>query len=145
MYSVKANYKYHDSESWECKKVNLDGVIDEGRFFVKRNRGKQEGYLVLAPFIVNSSNRDNYFKSEETYKAHTSNRKFIINLGWIPRSRKHLVYDSVDTDAYGEETYTTREEALAKQNQDGLVRDPLTPNTTVPVTNLTAYIRRGEA
>lgn len=125
--------------------MNLDGVIGEGRFFVKRNRGKQEGYLVLAPFIVNSSNRDAYFRSEDTYKAHTSHRKFIINLGWIPRSRKHLVYDSVETDAYGEETYSKREEALAKQKQDGLIRDPLCPDTTVPVTNLTAYIRRGEA
>jgi hypothetical protein len=32
--------------------VNVDGVIKGGRFFVKRNRGKQEGYLVLAPFVV---------------------------------------------------------------------------------------------
>lgn len=94
--------------------MNLDGVISDGRFFVKRNRGKQEGYLVLAPFIVNSSNVDSYFRNEETYKTHTTNRKFIINLGWIPKSRKHLVYDSIETDAYGEETYTKREEALAK-------------------------------
>jgi hypothetical protein len=27
--------------------------VKDGRFFVKRNRGNQEGYLVLAPFTVN--------------------------------------------------------------------------------------------
>jgi hypothetical protein len=73
------------------------------------------------------------------------NRKFVINLGWIPKSRKHLVYDTIDNDAFGEELFTERDEALEKQKKDGLVRDPLTPQLTVPVTNVTAYVRRGEA
>lgn len=33
---------------------------------------------------------------------------------------------------------------MEKQSRDGLVRDPLTPNIVVPVTNVTAYIRKGE-
>ena len=33
---------------------------------------------------------------------------------------------------------------MAKQNDDGFTRDPLLPENTVPITNVTAYIRRGE-
>jgi len=35
-------------------------------------------------------------------------------------------------------------EALEKQKEDGLIRDPLTPEITVPISNITAYIRTGE-
>ena len=101
--------------SWDCKKVNIDGVVKGGRFFVKRNRGKQEGYLVLAPFVVNTANNETFAKSPEAYQAATLNRKFIINLGWIPRSRKHLVFTTVPDNPVGEESYLNREEALAKQ------------------------------
>ena len=51
-YSVKTDFDHYKVEDWNCKKVNLDGVLKEGRFIVKRVRGKQEGYMVLAPFIV---------------------------------------------------------------------------------------------
>jgi hypothetical protein len=53
-------------------------------------------------------NTEPYVRKEETYKAMTINRKFIINLGWIPKSRKHQVYTTVDIDAYGEEPYPDR-------------------------------------
>ena len=142
-YSVKTEFQYHNPERWNCRKVNLDGVIGEGRMFVKRNRGKQEGYLVLAPFIINTMNPDTFYK-EELHRSHNSNRKFVINLGWIPRSRKHLVYDSIGTGAFGQEVYTDRIEALEQQEQDGLIRDPLKPELSVPITNLTAYVRNKE-
>jgi hypothetical protein len=112
---------------------------------VKRNRGKQEGYLVLAPFTVNSVNFEALAPNMAIYNAHTSNRKFIVNLGWIPRSRKHLVFSTITGEAFGEETYEDRAEALAKQDEDGLTRDPLNPEFTVPVTNITAYVRKGES
>ena len=143
MDSVKNGFEYHNPEVWECKKVNLDGVIKDGRFFIKRNRGKQEGYMVMAPFVTNSRNEDAFVK-EETYAAHTTNRKFLINLGWIPKSRKYLVYDTIDIDAFGEEVYTDRQEALQKQEEDGIVRDPLVPELTSAITNVTAYVRKGE-
>ena len=56
---------------------------------MKRNRGKQEGYMVLAPFIVQTSNNEG--NDNENYNLHNSHRKFILNLGWIPKSRKHLL------------------------------------------------------
>jgi hypothetical protein len=143
-YSVKQGFDRFKAGEWECKKVNLDGVIKEGRFFVKRSRGKQEGYLVLAPFVVETINTETYVKSPEFYTANNAHRKFIINLGWIPRSRKHLVYTTVPENVVGEETYEDRIEALRKQEQDGLIRDPLKPDITVPITNVTAYVRKGE-
>lgn len=111
---------------------------------MKRNRGSQEGYFVLAPFVVNSINTEPFARTRAAYTAMTINRKFVINLGWIPRSRKHQVYTTVGIDAYGEEPYPDRNEALKKQAADGLRRDPLMPDMTVPVTNLTCYIRKGE-
>lgn len=141
---VKSQFEYHNPERWDCKKVNLDGVIGDGRFFIKRNRGKQEGYMVFAPFIVSSFNGDNIY-NEDTYGVHTSHRKFIMNLGWIPRSHKHLAYDTINEDIFGEEVYTERIDALKKQKEDGLVRDILCPEQTVPVTNMTAFVRKGEA
>lgn len=33
---------------------------------------------------------------------------------------------------------------MAKQNEDGFIRDPLLPENTVPITNVTAYVRKGE-
>lgn len=118
-------------------------MIGAGRFLVKRNRGKQEGYNVLAPFVISSTNPYTIVDSD-TFHSKDSNRKFILNLGWIPRSRKHLAFETIGNSAFGEETYETRQEAVEKQNKDGLVRDPLTPNIVVPVTNVTAYIRKGE-
>jgi hypothetical protein len=143
-YTVKKDFDYHKPEGWLARKVNIDGVVNEGRFLVKRNRGKQEGYCVLAPFTVSSVNSE-YFVDPESYNLHNSNRKFIINLGWIPRSRKHYVFDTIPDDVLGEETYANRSEAVAKQSQDGLIRDPLTPSISVPVTNVTAYVRLAEA
>lgn len=125
--------------------MNLDGTIKAGRFFVKRNRGKQEGYLVLAPFVVSTQNLESVYKTPESYEANNLHRKFIINLGWIPRSRKHLVYTTIPENVIGEETYEDRQEALSKQEEDGLIRDPLQPDISVPVTNVTAYVRRGES
>lgn len=100
--------------------------------------------MVLAPFVINMINTSPYCQAQGPYTAMTINRKFVINLGWIPRSRKHQVYTTVDIDAYGEEPYPDRNEALEKQANDGLTRDPLMPSMTVPVTNLTCYIRKGE-
>jgi hypothetical protein len=113
---------------------------------VKRNRGKQEGYYVLAPFVVNSHNSESSMSivSIDNYNVLTRKRKFILNLGWIPRSRKYLVYNSFSSDFLGEQIYNNRQEALAKQREDGLPRDPLVPETTVPITNISAYVRRGE-
>ena len=85
----------------------MDGSIGDGRFFIKRNRGKQEGYYVIAPFIINSYNNDVYI-DDSSYGVHTANRKFLVNLGWIPRSRKYLVYNTIDNDAYAQETTDTR-------------------------------------
>jgi hypothetical protein len=145
VYAVKSEFNRFRVGDWDCKKVNLDGVIKAGRFFVKRNRGKQEGYLVLAPFVVETSNGETHVRSQETYEANNQHRKFVINLGWIPRSRKHLVYTTVPENVIGEETYQDREEALRKQAEDGLIRDPLQPELSVPVTNVTAFVRRGES
>ncbi len=63
----------------------------------------------MAPFTVNSKNVETYVRSPETYKIHNIHRKFIINLGWIPRSRKHLVADTISSEPFGEETYASRQ------------------------------------
>jgi len=46
--------------------------------------------MVLAPFVVSSNNTE--VNINDKYNLHTSNRKFILNLGWIPKSRKHLIF-----------------------------------------------------
>ncbi|MCB0371139.1 MAG: hypothetical protein KDD45_17405 [Bdellovibrionales bacterium] len=57
---VKSDYNFREPENWECKKVNLDGVIGDGRFLIKRSRGTQEGYLIMAPFIISSKFTQTY-------------------------------------------------------------------------------------
>lgn len=111
---------------------------------IKRNRGKQEGYLILAPFIVNSRINDTNFKSEVSQKSRTAHRKFILNLGWIPKTHKQNIFNILDNEAFNQEVYTDRTEALQKEAQDGIVRDPLNETYSVPVTNITAYVRKGE-
>jgi hypothetical protein len=74
------------------------------------------------------------------------NRKFILNLGWIPKTHKHLAFNAVPADVAGEEvTYEDRDEAVRKQKEDGLKRDPLNPGQTVRITNVTAYVRKAES
>lgn len=113
---------------------------------MKRSRGKQEGYYVLAPFVVNSSNTESNISplGIEKYNVHTRKRKFLLNLGWIPRSRKYLIYETFSSDFIGEEVCKDRQEALFKQTEDGLHRDQLLGESTVPITNISAYVRRGE-
>ena len=82
--------------------------------------------------------------TSEAYEAANHHRKFVLNMGWIPKSRKHLIFITVPEDILGEQVLVEREEALAKQNEDGLIRDELLPELTVPVSNITAYVRRGE-
>ena len=119
----------------------MDGVLGRGRFFIKRQRGDQEGYLVLAPFTINSVNLSFFDKNHD---RNTANRKFVLNMGWIPKSRKHLVYSTIPQNVIGEETYEDRIEALAKTEEDGIIRDPLQVNASKPVVNVTAFVRRGE-
>ena len=64
-------------------------------------------------------------------------------MGWIPRSRKHLVYENFPSDFIPEELCADRQEAMEKQRKDGIIRDPLIPDILAPVTNVTAYVRRG--
>lgn len=93
--------------------MNLDGIIGEGRFLIKRNRGKQEGYYVFAPFIIQSENNQVYY-DEDTYQSKTHNRKLLLNLGWMPKTRKHLIFATFGSDIYGQEVYEDRNEALEK-------------------------------
>lgn len=39
-------------DSYEGAKIRVAGALQPGRFVIKRKRGDQEGYIVLAPFIV---------------------------------------------------------------------------------------------
>jgi len=78
----------------------MEGVVKPGRFFVKRNRGTQEGYLVMAPFVI--SHRNYSIQLEEAANSNHY-RKFILNLGWVPKSHKNLVFNTVSLGSSGEE------------------------------------------
>ena len=119
-------------------------MLGEGRFFIKRQRGEQEGYLVLAPFTFQSLNVSAFDKDSSVHARNTVNRKLVLNMGWIPKSRKHLAYSTVPNSVLGEEVYESREEALEKEEIDGIIRDPLEYNSARPVVNITAFIRRSE-
>lgn len=120
-------------------------MLGAGRFFIKRKRGEQEGYLVLAPFVTNAVNNSFHdYEDENKHAAMTANRRFVLNMGWIPKSRKHLVYSTVPNNVLGEEIYLDREEALTKQKKDGIIRDPLAVNSARPVVNITAFVRKAE-
>lgn len=112
--------------------------MKEGRFLVKRNRGNEEGYIVMAPFTVQ---RDKALANKRKVE-----RKFIINMGWIPKHSKHLVKTLTAADALGENQYTdeNRIEALEKQSYDNLYRDPRNLENVLTITTLEAYVRKGE-
>lgn len=67
--------------------------MKEGRFLVKRNRGNEEGYIVLAPFTVQKDKALNTKRKVE--------RKFVLNLGWIPKHSKHLIKTVTAADVIG--------------------------------------------
>jgi len=73
-------------------------------------------------------------------------RKFILNLGWIPKHSKHLIKTVTAADVIGENEYTSenRVEAIAKQNEDQLLRDVRHLTSMSTITTVEAYIRRGE-
>lgn len=86
---VLNDFKYTDAKKWEGVKVNLDGIILPGRYVIKRKRGDQDGYIILAPFTVQADIKD--FRTIETMSNRGVHRKFMINLGWLPKSSKHLI------------------------------------------------------
>lgn len=76
----------------EGSKVTVTGELQPGRFIVKRNRAGQEGYIVLAPFIVNREARYSRFETQ------TENTKFMLNLGWVPKESKHRIKEAAPID-----------------------------------------------
>lgn len=112
IFLVKKTFNYRKAADWEGKKVNLDGYIRPGRHFIKRNRGNQEGYLVLAPFTIEADFTEAIERDLEQIEATSIQRKFVLNLGWIPKSSKHLALDMVPYSVVGEETYEDRVVAL---------------------------------
>ena len=58
LHIVLDDFNYTEAKKWEGVKVNLDGMLQPGRFIVKRKRGNQDGYIVLAPFTVEVDMRD---------------------------------------------------------------------------------------
>ncbi len=66
---------------WEYKLVKLRGYFREERFFVRRERDGQVGYLVLAPFITGIVDNDNSRQGQNPPNEHA----VIINLGWVPK------------------------------------------------------------
>lgn len=112
--------------------------MKDGRFLVKRNRGNEEGYIVLAPFTVQ---RDKAITTKRRVE-----RKFVLNMGWIPKNSKHLVKTLTAADAIGENEYTAenRVEAMEKQRNDQLLRDPRLLSSMNTITTVDAYVRRGE-
>jgi hypothetical protein len=90
----------------------------------------------MAPFVVQRNRTHAPKKRVE--------RKFVINMGWIPKKNKHLVKTTCTYDVIGENEYTDRAEAVEKQKVDNLTRDPVLINFIWPITTVDAIIRRGE-
>lgn len=131
----------YDLERWNCKKVTIDAQLGEGRFIIKKNRGDEEGYMVLAPAIV--------AKDEVPSKGDKNrfNRKFIVNLGWIPKSSKHMIPKTSAYDVIGENDYT--EDPVAAREINRIKGDCLNRATSFedyyyPLCTFSAYVRPGE-
>lgn len=107
----------------EGKLIQVKGELRTGRFMVKRKRGDQEGYMVLAPFTVRKDPA-----SLQQFSKVVQN-KFVLNLGWVPLESKHKLrqvaaIDILDFDELPEE---------------------LADDENAPITEtVTAYVRRGE-
>ena len=81
-----------DDGDYEGCRVQVKGELQPGRFVIKRNRGEQEGYLVLAPFILD--------KKQFTQRPYgkTLNNKLMLNLGWVPKESKHKIKEAAAID-----------------------------------------------
>lgn len=84
-YLVNRNFNRYNLQDWNCKRVSVDAQLEEGRFVIKRNRGNEEGYFVMAPVTIA---KDSYVAPNDKRKYH---RKFIVNMGWIPKTSKHMI------------------------------------------------------
>lgn len=51
-YSVKDITNELQAQNLEGKKVSVTGEIQPGRFIVRKKKGNQDGYAILAPYIV---------------------------------------------------------------------------------------------
>lgn len=105
------------------KKVVVTGSLQPGRFIVKRKRGDQDGYIVLAPFIVGQK----YFNLTPYSKPVCT--KFLLNLGWVPKDSKGKIKQAAATDIL---PFDDLPEYLADEEEAPFA------------STITAYIRKGE-
>ena len=141
LWKVTKEFCYQDLTKWEGQKVQLDGIIGNGRFIVKRKRGNQDGYLVFAPYNIQKT------KASEVAWSKKAERRMIVNLGWVPKSSKHLIVDSCEVVALPANDYNENlMEAFetSEVNNDGLERNSSESEFWYPVSTITAYVRRGE-
>ena len=103
--------------------IKLRGELQDGRFIVKRSRGGQEGYIVLAPFVV----RRTQFLTDVHQKS--VNEKYMLNLGWIPKESKHNIRETAAADILD---FDELAEELASEE------DP------PAISTISAYVRKGE-
>ena len=141
IYLVTQRFDVSQFEKWEGQKIVLDGIINPGRFIVKRKRGDQEGYLVLAPYTIQKQ------KFSLLPFAKQIERKILINIGWVPKGSKHLIKDAAEASVIAPNDYS---EAVAEARVrtielgDGLERESGESDFYQPTSTITAYVRRGE-
>jgi len=72
-------------KNWEYKLIKIKGYFKEERFFIRRQRGDKEGYLVFAPFVTARTKLESDPNSTANPPLETS---IFVNLGWVPLENK---------------------------------------------------------
>lgn len=97
--------------------------------------------MIFAPVTVS---KDLAPTLRESNKFH---RKFVVNLGWIPKTSKHMIKTTTASDIIGENDYSEDPIAARKLNLikgDNLGRAPFFEDLYMPISTITAYVRKGE-
>lgn len=79
------------AEEWEFKLLKVKGFFGSQRFFVKRERGGKDGYLVLAPFYTYHHKMGPYNSAIDEDRYHEYQGAaggLMVNLGWLPAEHK---------------------------------------------------------
>lgn len=125
---------------WEHRLVNIKGFFREERFFVKRSRRGEEGYLIFAPFIT--------AKEQVSHRVTNANPileyGLMVCLGWVAKDKKDQV--AMGSDPLPLLTYESdKMDDPFYDFVQNLVTDPEHLTDAVPLTELTGVVQLGES
>eukprot|EP01017_Pseudomicrothorax_dubius_P005730 TRINITY_DN11507_c0_g1_i9.p1 TRINITY_DN11507_c0_g1~~TRINITY_DN11507_c0_g1_i9.p1 ORF type:complete len:282 (-),score=66.52 TRINITY_DN11507_c0_g1_i9:62-907(-) len=127
---------------WEYRPVKLRGYFKDERFFIKRERDGQEGYLVLAPFVT-AVKRPVIFPAGNSPREHS----VLVSLGWVPKDQKSSIEMGGEPLPLLPTESTEDTKAVIVNNRiTGLVNDPeyYRPDDLLSLTEFVGVVQRDE-